>query len=90
MLTLKIVTPSGAKEDIFCDSIILTVADSDNSGGGGLYGIRTGHADSLFATARGTISAKKEGQLIFSEEYGEGFAVCRNNTVTVITDSSVF
>ncbi len=86
MLTLKVITPTGATENISCDSILLTVKDSDNGKGGGLYGIRTGHADSLFATDTGKITAKADGKTVFEEEYKEGFADCRNNTVTVITE----
>ncbi len=86
MLTLKVITPTGATDNISCDSIILMIADSRESDGGGLYGIRTGHADSLFATDKGKIIAKKDGKTVFEEEYGAGFADCKNNTVTVITE----
>ncbi len=86
MLTLKVITPTGATDNVSCDSIILTIADSSQSKGGGLYGIRTGHADAIFATDKGKITAKKDGKTVFEEEYGAGFADCRENTVTVITE----
>ena len=85
MLTLKILSPVGEKADVSCDSIILTVRDNSQGKGGGSYGIRTGHAPALIATDKGRITAKKDGNTVFSEIFDEGMATVDKNTVTVIT-----
>lgn len=84
-LTLKIVTPTGAYDDIFCDSINITLKDGENNKGGGSYGIHRGHTASVFATDKGKITASVSGKEIFSEEFGEGFASFRENKLTVMT-----
>lgn len=85
MLTLKIITPHGKKAEISCDSIILTVEANENGKGGGSYGIRKGHAEALIATAKGIITAKKDGETVFSETFSEGTASVSEDVVTVIT-----
>ena len=85
MLTLKILSPGGERANVVCDSITLTVKDNSQGKGGGSYGIRTGHAPSLIATDKGTITAKKDGETVFSGFFGEGMATVDNNVVTVIT-----
>ena len=85
MLTLKILSPGGEAANVVCDSITLTVKDNSQGKGGGSYGIRTGHAPALIATDKGVITAKKDGQIIFSDRFDEGMATVDSNTVTVIT-----
>lgn len=86
-LTLKIITPKGLIPDILCDSIILTVCDNEKGKGGGSYGIKKGHANAIIATDSGRILAKAGDNVLFSEIFGEGFAVIDNNTVTVTANT---
>ena len=82
-LTLSIVSSEKAFPLIYCDSVILTVQDNKDGKGGGSYGIRKGHAKALIATAEGTVTAKKDGEVIFSAIVGSGFAVIDSNHITV-------
>ena len=86
MLTLLILSPGGIKADVSCDSVVLTVRDSSENGkGGGSYGIRKGHAEAIIATANGNITAKKDGNVIFSDTLSEGTATVSKDKITVIT-----
>lgn len=86
MLTLLILSPDGVKAELNCDSVILTVSDSSENGkGGGSYGIRKGHAEAVIATAKGTVTAKKDGNVIFSDTLSEGTATVSKDRITVIT-----
>lgn len=85
-LTLKIVTPDARFPEIHCDSILLSVKDNEKGKGGGIYGIKKGHAKSLMATADGTVTAKTGGETQFCEALKEGFASVENNVVTLITE----
>lgn len=84
-LTLKIITPDGERPEISCDSVSVTVKDNKNGKGGGSYGIKKGHAEALIALDKGTLSAKKGEETIFSENLPEGFLSIKNNYITVIT-----
>ncbi|MBE6717332.1 MAG: hypothetical protein E7573_10475 [Ruminococcaceae bacterium] len=85
-MTLKIVTPEGILTEISCDSVIITVRDGKNGKNGGQYGIRKGHAPSLFATGHGFITGKRNDEIIFREILREGFARVSENTVTVTAE----
>ncbi len=80
-VTLRIVTPTGAQPDVQCDSIRLNVADEQ---GGGLLGIRRGHAPSLIMLERGRVTAFRGGERISDTGVGGGVATVSNNVVTVL------
>ncbi|MBR3767763.1 MAG: hypothetical protein IKL10_05940 [Clostridia bacterium] len=82
-LTLVIVTPEGALPQIRCESITLTVKDNEKGKGGGSYGIRKGHTNSLIATDKGEVRAFINGEKVFSVLLSEGFAGVDKNTVTI-------
>lgn len=84
-LTLTVISAQKRFPDVYCDSVILTVQDNEDGKGGGLYGIRKGHAKALIATAEGCIKAKKDGETIFSVNLGSGFATVDKNHITVTT-----
>ncbi len=85
-MILKILSPDGVRAEISCDSVVLTVRDSSENGkGGGSYGIRKGHAEAIIATAKGNITAKKDGNVIFSDTLSDGTATVSKDNITVIT-----
>lgn len=88
-LILKIVTPSGNRDPIRCDSVHLTICDDLNGKGGGSYGIRAGHAKSLLTLDQGVIQAFLAGQTVLAGESDIGFATVERNIVTVVTEAFV-
>ncbi len=88
-ISLKIVTPTGAFEPIACDSVHLNVGDDKLGKGGGSYGIRKGHVDSMLLLCSGTLTAFLGGKCIFTAETGSGFATVENNTVTVTVENCI-
>lgn len=85
-LTLKIATPTGAREPILCDSIQLTISDDLSGRGGGSYGIRPGHAKALLTLDKGVIKAFLSEQNILTGKTGVGFVNVEQNTVAVVTE----
>lgn len=86
-LTLKIVTPRGAREPVVCQSVHLTVCGDERDRGGGSYGIRPGHARAVFSLAEdGAITALRESRCVFSGRCGGGFAAVDGDTLTVVTE----
>ena len=88
-LILKIVTPSGNRDPIRCDSVHLTICDDLNGKGGGSYGIRAGHAKSLLSLDKGVIKAFLSGQNLLTGKNDIGFATVEQDAVTVVTDAFV-
>ena len=86
-LILNIVTPKGAHNPIQCDSVRLTICDDLSGKGGGSYGIRAGHAKSLFPLDKGIIKAFLAGQTVLTGESDIGFATVERNIVTVVTEA---
>lgn len=83
-LTVKIITPEGEKNEIYCESLTVTVRDNEKGKGGGSYGIRKGHAEALIALDKGKITAKKGEEIILSETFPEGFLSVKNNYIEII------
>lgn len=83
-LTVKIITPEGEKNEIYCDSLTVTVRDNEKGKGGGSYGIRKGHTEALIALGAGRITAKNKEETIFSEILPEGFLSVKNNYIEII------
>lgn len=83
-LTVKIITPEGEKNEIYCDSLTVTVRDNEKGKGGGSYGIRKGHAEALIALSEGKTTAKKGEETVFSEILPEGFLSVKNNYIEII------
>lgn len=86
-LVLNIVTPKGTYGPVSCDSIHLTVCDNTRGKGGGSYGIRPGHMESLLTLDEGTVKAFLSGKQILEGKSGCGFATVANNTVTVVAET---
>ena len=83
MLTLKVVTCDGCVAKTECDSVHITVADDEF---GGSYGIRAGHARSVFALARGRVLAYIDGRTVLDIQTGAGFATADNDVITVVVN----
>lgn len=83
-LTVKIITPEGEKNEIYCDSLTVTVRDNEKGKGGGSYGIRKGHTEALIALSEGMATAKKGEETVFSEILPEGFLSIKNNYIEII------
>ncbi len=88
-LTLKIVTPNEKVESVECDSIQLTVSDNEKGKGGGSYGIKQGHVESLISLNEGRIKAFLKGETVLCGKSKGGFATIKNNVVTAVVDSFV-
>lgn len=85
-LTLNIVSPKGVFGPVYCDSVQLTVCDDLKGKGGGSYGIRSGHIESLLTLDKGIIKAFLEGKNILTAKCDCGFATVKNNTVTAVVE----
>lgn len=86
-MTFTLFTPHRQFPSLECDSVKLNIADSINGKFSGSYGIRKGHAKTIFSLAEGKISVSLDGQEIFSAECSEGFAAVENDDIRVIVDS---
>ncbi len=85
-LSLKVITPE--KEYIYenCESVSFCVNDNQKGNGGGSYGIRKGHAKTIFSLDKGKLYASKNGEVEVNAIVSSGFAKVENNVVTVIVD----
>lgn len=88
-LTLNIVSPKGVYGPVHCDSVQLTVSDDLNGKGGGSYGIKRGHIESLLTLDKGLIKAFLDGKNILTASCDCGFATVRNNTVTAVVEDFI-
>lgn len=85
-LFLKVVTPEGQFCFIECDSVIFQISDDMNGRGAGSYGVRKGHAKSVFSVCAGNLAAYDDGKTVLSAEIADGFALMDSNTLTVTTE----
>ena len=85
-MTLRLQTPSGLSEEIPCDSVVLMQRDSVSGHGGGLVGVRAGHAPAVIALGEGPVRASLGTKTVFLAAVSGGFASVTDNVVTVITD----
>ena len=84
LLKLILITPAGQAEPVICDSIRFCVSDDQRGLGGGSYGIHRGHPDSIFSLSSGPVEAFLEGESVLCEEAQPGFALLRDDTLTVV------
>ena len=85
-LLLTITTPDETRS-VRCDAVSFTVPDSvDHPHAGGSIGIRRGHIDALMAVAAGQVVARAAGTPVLTAAVDAGFAVVRQDTVTILTD----
>ena len=79
-------TPHRSFPSVECDSVKLNIAESVNGKFSGSYGIRKGHAKSIFSLAEGRISVNLDGNEVFSAECQGGFATVENDDIRVTVD----
>ncbi|MDD6012094.1 MAG: hypothetical protein PUC33_04535 [Oscillospiraceae bacterium] len=87
-LKLYLFTMEGELTPVECDCVKLSVADDKDGGFQGLYGIRFGHAKSVFALCPGKITATLDGKNVFSAKTGGGFALTDGKTVNVTVEKA--
>lgn len=83
-LKLKIISINGIEAELECDSVRITLNEGEHSGS---YGIRKGHANSVFALGVGHIEAFTDNNQLLFAKTGNGFATVDNNNVLVTVDS---
>ena len=86
-ISLLVTAPDSPGRQILCDSVHLTLDGGENGRGSGSYGIRPDHASALFALGIGPLSVFLKNKLVFSAELRNGFAIFKDNTLTVAADS---
>lgn len=79
-------TPHRKFDTLECDSVRLSIADSADGSFSGSYGIRNGHAKTVFSLTEGIISVSRGGSEVFSAECYGGFATVENDDVRVVVD----
>ena len=85
-MVLNIVTPKSSYGPFTCDSIHLCIADDTNEKGGGSYGIRYGHIESLMLLKEGNLYAFLNKDILITGKCGKGFANIEDNTVNVVVE----
>lgn len=84
MLRLKIISLHGAEDEIECDSVHFIIPSDSNGKGAGSMGIRQGHENALIALAEGPVEAFISGNRIHEENISGGFAIVKDNLVTIV------
>ena len=86
-LLLRLLTPEGKGKEIPCDHVNITVRDNALGEGGGSAGIRRGHITAVAALETDSkLTAKLDGKPVFSCLAAGGFAMVKDDVVTVLTD----
>ncbi len=85
-LTLRVVCPDKEPVTVVCDSVRLCIRDDAKGRGGGLLGIRHGHAPAVMALDGGTIRAFMQGEPVYEQSICGGLAAIRDNVVTVFPE----
>ena len=88
-LTLRLLTPAGAAAEVSCDGVQLTLRENAAGRQGGLVGIEPGHTPAVLALGEGPILALTDHREFFRASASGGFALVKDDAVTVITDSAV-
>ena len=89
-LKLIFLTPEGESETVPCGSVNVFACDNASGEGGGSVGILKGHIAAVIALEIGSkVTAKSGGEVVFSKEVPGGFAMVKNDVVTVLTDDAI-
>ena len=87
LMTLKIVSPDGVNESTECDAVNLAARDNRKGEGGGSVGIRHNHLPAVIALEPGAeVIAKLNGSEVFRKSISGGFAMVKDNIITVLVD----
>ncbi len=85
-LRVTVVTPDDGETVFTCETVRFPILDGKSGTGGGLYGVRFGHAPAVFALASGTVTGFTAGDLVFGATCAAGFVRVSADGVTVVTD----
>ena len=85
-LVLNILSPEETLPAIECDSIHLVISDDEKGKGGGSYGIRPGHINSLISMDEGDVTAIFQGEKVCCAKVSSGLAIVENDVVTIMSD----
>ena len=85
-LTVKFFTVDHQIPDMKCDSVCLPVSDNANGEFSGSYGIKKGHARTVFSLKSGKVTVTSDGEQIFTANISDGFAIVENNEVRITVD----
>lgn len=86
-LSLTIFTVDRQIEIPKCDNIRLNIADDIKGKFSGSYGIKKGHANTIFSLSAGVVTAYTGDKLILSVETSDGFGIIEDNTVRLTVNS---
>ncbi len=85
-IKLVVTAPEGELAQVFCDSVTFYAMDNENGEGGGSVGILKGHLPLIAALEDdSTVTAKLNGETVYSTQVTGAFAYAANDVVTVIT-----
>ncbi len=93
LIKVTLVTPSGHSLDspdeyeFECDSLHMNAPDNEKGKGGGAFGVRYGHADTLAVLDKGNITAYSNGVIIKKLYIEGGYAKISRDKVVIITSS---
>ncbi len=85
-LIVKFFTVDHQISDMKCDSVCLPVSDNSKGEFSGFYGVKKGHAKSVFSLKAGKVTVNADGEQIFSADISDGFAIVENNEVRITVD----
>ena len=83
VLTVKIFTVGHRIPDMECDSVRLPISDNVKGEFSGSYGIRKGHANTVFSLKAGKIKLTANEKTVFEADISDGFATVENNVVCI-------
>ena len=83
VLTVKFFTVGQQIPDMECDSVRLPVSDNLKGEFSGSYGIRKGHANTVFSLKSGRIKLTADEKTVFEADISDGFATVENNEVCI-------
>ncbi len=87
VMTLRLLTPSGAAASAACDSVQLVMRPNAEGQKGGLVGIKRDHTAAVIALDSGPVLAALEGKPVLRASVSGGFASVRDNVVTVLSET---
>ena len=85
-LTVKILTVDRQIPVMECDTVLLPVADSTNGEFSGCYGIKKGHARTVFSLKDGELVLSDSGKSVLEAHISGGFAIVDQNEVSIMVD----
>lgn len=87
-LTLSVFTVDKVFDPVECDSVRLSIADSVDGSFSGSYGIKKGHAPTVFTLKEGEIIASENGKELLRLKSSAGFASVKYDVVSVTVEKA--